>query len=331
MEMEDDCIIIEDSDEEAEKGKDRKEVFVISDSEETNNVPTLESREPLDQENAVLENPMYCEDDLTKREESEELEKDVLLQRLKKKLLQAKSLKEQQSLENLIQKRREKILKEKNVPPICQSSSKPSSDERNGFHMPYPSSPGVSFSIKNGTAESESKGQQQGGAFWSLQGERDVRDLFEGGKRFSDKDEKELKESLQSMQSDLEEKSARRRRREDGKGGNSRSQTSAVSNLSQFMQQQQQFQAEFKQHFGTAGSQHHQIHRNPRLQPYDKKSLEETQRQAGMAERLGPTNKGFNMLKAMGYKEGEGLGKEGEGRREPVTISKQQGKAGLGS
>ena len=67
------------------------------------------------------------------------------------------------------------------------------------------------------------------------------------------------------------------------------------------------------------------------MQPYDKKSLEETQRDAGMAERLGPTNKGFNMLKAMGYKEGEGLGKEGEGRREPVTISKRQGKAGLGS
>ena len=96
MEMEDDCIIIEDTDEEADAGdKDRKEVFVISDSEETNDVPTLESREPLNQDNN-LENPMYCEDDLTKSEESEELQKDVLLQRLKKKLLQAKSLKEQQ-------------------------------------------------------------------------------------------------------------------------------------------------------------------------------------------------------------------------------------------
>ena len=326
MEMEDDCIIIEDSDEEAEGDKDRREVFVISDSEETNDVPTLESREPLNQDNANLENPMYCEDDLTKSEESEQLEKDVLLQRLKKKLLQAKSLKEQQSLENLIQKRREKISKEKNVTPIS-SSSKPRSSERSGFHMPNPSSPGVSFSIKNGSAKPAFKdraAQQQGGAFWSLQGERDVRDLFEGGKRFSDKDEKELKESLQSMQSELEEKSARRR----GKGGKSSSQASAVSNLSQFMQQQQQFQAEFKQH---SGSQQQQIHRNPRLQPYDKKSLEETQREAGMAERLGPTNKGFNMLKAMGYKEGDGLGKEGEGRREPVTISKRQGKAGLGS
>ena len=196
--------------------------------------------------------------------------------------------------------------------------------------MPDTSSPGISFSFENSAAKPEFKGragqQQAGGAFWSLQGERDVRDLFEGGKRFSDKDEKELKESLQSMQSELEEKSARRRRK-SGKG-NSSSQASAVSNLSQFMQQQQQFQAEFKQHFG---SQQQQIHRNPRLQPYDKKSLEETQRDAGMAEKLGPTNKGFNMLKAMGYKEGEGLGKEGEGRREPVTISKRQGKAGLGS
>ena len=321
--MEDDCIIIEDSDE------DTKEVFVISDSEETNEVSSWEH---LHQENANLENPMYCEDDLTKREESEELEKDVLLQRLKKKLLQARSLKEQQSLENLIQKRREKISKEKNPPPPICPSIKARSSEQNGFHMPDPS-PGVSFSIKNGASKAKIQdraAQQQGGggAFWSLQGERDVRDLFEGGKRFSDKDEKELKESLKNMQSELEEKSARRRRKEQGKGVNSTSQPSAVSNLSQFMQQQQQFQAEFKQHFG---SQQQQIHRSPRLQPYDKKSLEETQREVGMSERLGPTNKGFNMLKAMGYKEGEGLGKEGEGRREPVTISKRQGKAGLGS
>ena len=320
MEMEDNCIIIEDSDEEPE---DTKEVFVISDSEEPNEVS---SQIPLHQENASLENPMYCEDDLTKREESEELEKDVLLQRLKKKLLQAKSLKEQQSLENLIQKRREKISKEKNPSSPSCPSIKARSSEPNGFHMPDPS-PGVSFSIKNGTkskTKDRAAQQQGGGAFWSLQGERDVTDLFEGGKRFSDKDEKELKESLQSMQSELKEKSARRRK-EGGK--KSTSQASAVSNLSQFMQQQQQFQADFKQHFGSQ----QQIHRNPRLQPYDKKSLEESQREVGMSERLGPTNKGFNMLKAMGYKEGDGLGKEGEGRREPVTISKRQGKAGLGS
>ena len=322
--MEDECIIIEDSDE------DTKEVFVISDSEETNEVSSWKH---LHQENANLENPMYCEDDLTKSEESEELEKDVLLQRLKKKLLQARSLKEQQSLENLIQKRREKISKEKNPPPPICPRIKARSSEPNGFHMPDPSS-GVSFSIKNGATKTkiQDRGAQQqggGGAFWSFQGERDVRDLFEGGKRFSDKDEKELKESLKSMQSELTEKSARRRK-EQGKGVDSTSQPSAVSNLSQFMQQQQQFQAEFKQHFGTQ-QQQQQIHRNPRLQPYNKKSLEETQREVGMSERLGPTNKGFNMLKAMGYKEGEGLGKEGEGRREPVTISKRQGKAGLGS
>ena len=105
MEVEDDCIIIEDSDEDAGEEKNTKEVFVISDSEETNDVSPLKSWKPFYQENANLENPMYCEDDLTKSEESEELEKDVLLQRLKKKLLQAKSLKEQQSLENLIEKR----------------------------------------------------------------------------------------------------------------------------------------------------------------------------------------------------------------------------------
>ena len=323
MEMEDDCILIEDSDEEAGGGQDTKEVFVISDSEEADDVLT---RKP--DNGGSMENPMYREDELTQKEESEELEKDVLLQRLKRKLLQAKSLKEQQSLENLIQKRREKISKDTNLPP--NPSKAKSSDDRSGFHMPDPN-PGVSFSIKNpAKPEIKDRGAQQSGAFWSLQGERDVRDLFEGGKRFSDKDEKELKESLESMQSELKEKSARRRR-EAGKGGKKSTgqAASAVSNLSQFMQQQQQFQAEFKQHFDSGFKQ--QIQRNPRLQPYDKKNLEETQRDAGMAERLGPTNKGFNMLKAMGYKEGDGLGKEGEGRREPVTISKRQGKAGLGS
>ena len=158
-------------------------------------------------------------------------------------------------------------------------------------------------------------------------------DLFEAGRRFSDKDEKELKEKLQSMQCALKEKSARRRKRDAGNKTAPGNQGSAVSSLSQFLQKQQQFQADFKQHFdplACSGSRQ-QIQRNPRLQPYDKKSMEETQREVGLAEKLGPSNKGFTMLKAMGYKEGEGLGKEGEGRREPVTISKRQGKAGLGS
>ena len=49
-----------------------------------------------------------------------------------------------------------------------------------------------------------------------------------------------------------------------------------------------------------------------------------------MAEKLGPTNKGFAMLKAMGLEEGKGLGKTGEGRREPMVVKMHPGKKGLG-
>ena len=326
--MDDDCVIIVESVEKQEC--EQKEVFVISSDSDDSNDDYSSKPEKAD---TNLENPMYNENDLKKTEPTEELEGDVLLQRLKKKLLAARSLKEQQSLENLIQKRREKILKGTEPPPALSSSNKARLTENNGFYM-SDQSPG--FRIKN-PSKPEIKGggnSQQGGAFWSLHGrERDMGDLFETGKRLSDKDERELKETLQNMQCALKEKSARRRKRDAGNKTAPGNQGSAVSNLSQFLQQQQQFQADFKQHFDplACSSSRQQIQRNPRLQPYDKKSMEETQREVGLAEKLGPSNKGFTMLKAMGYKEGEGLGKEGEGRREPVTISKRQGKAGLGS
>ena len=49
-----------------------------------------------------------------------------------------------------------------------------------------------------------------------------------------------------------------------------------------------------------------------------------------MAERLGPDNKGFAMLKAMGFQEGQGLGAEGQGRRDPIPVQMRKGKTGLG-
>ena len=49
-----------------------------------------------------------------------------------------------------------------------------------------------------------------------------------------------------------------------------------------------------------------------------------------MSEKLGPTNKGFAMLKAMGLEEGKGLGKAGEGRREPISVKMHPDKRGLG-
>ena len=64
--------------------------------------------------------------------------------------------------------------------------------------------------------------------------------------------------------------------------------------------------------------------------PIDRRSLETRRRNEGMAEKLGPNNKGFAMLKAMGLVEGKGLGKAGEGRREPIRVKMHPGKKGLG-
>lgn len=42
-------------------------------------------------------------------------------------------------------------------------------------------------------------------------------------------------------------------------------------------------------------------------------------------------NKGFKLLEKMGWSKGEGLGKEGQGDREPILLVSNEGKAGLGS
>ena len=66
------------------------------------------------------------------------------------------------------------------------------------------------------------------------------------------------------------------------------------------------------------------------FKPLDRRSIEERRRDEGMSEKLGPTNKGFAMLKAMGLEEGKGLGRTGEGRREPIPVKMHPGKIGLG-
>ena len=38
----------------------------------------------------------------------------------------------------------------------------------------------------------------------------------------------------------------------------------------------------------------------------------------GLSTKINSENKGFKLLKSMGWQEGEGLGKEGAGRTEPV-------------
>lgn len=50
----------------------------------------------------------------------------------------------------------------------------------------------------------------------------------------------------------------------------------------------------------------------------------------GKGEPIDATNKGFTLLQKMGWKEGEGLGKDGGGRKEPIQNVKLRGRGGLG-
>lgn len=61
------------------------------------------------------------------------------------------------------------------------------------------------------------------------------------------------------------------------------------------------------------------------------RNIKEVQnREEGLHRSIDCTNKGFEMLKKMGYKEGEGLGKSNTGRVEPIPIEVKTNRSGLG-
>ncbi|KAF6040210.1 GPATCH11 [Bugula neritina] len=60
------------------------------------------------------------------------------------------------------------------------------------------------------------------------------------------------------------------------------------------------------------------------------KVIEAEKRDEGLNKSLDSTNKGFALLQKMGYKPGDGIGKSGEGRREPVGIELKVNRGGLG-
>lgn len=60
------------------------------------------------------------------------------------------------------------------------------------------------------------------------------------------------------------------------------------------------------------------------------KVMEKEKREEGLQTKISPGNKGFAMLQKMGYKSGEGLGKNKSGRVEPIPIAIKANKAGLG-
>ena len=61
-------------------------------------------------------------------------------------------------------------------------------------------------------------------------------------------------------------------------------------------------------------------------QPFDGTGVE----QASMERHLPPTNRGYMLLKKMGWREQTGLGRQGEGRVDPVRVSEQYAQLGLG-
>uniref|UniRef100_A0A673GKY2 G patch domain-containing protein 11 n=1 Tax=Sinocyclocheilus rhinocerous TaxID=307959 RepID=A0A673GKY2_9TELE len=60
------------------------------------------------------------------------------------------------------------------------------------------------------------------------------------------------------------------------------------------------------------------------------KEQERESREAALQSSLSSQNKGFALLQKMGYKAGQGLGKEGAGRVEPVPLNIKTDRGGIG-
>ncbi|KZF25993.1 hypothetical protein L228DRAFT_264427 [Xylona heveae TC161] len=63
----------------------------------------------------------------------------------------------------------------------------------------------------------------------------------------------------------------------------------------------------------------------------EREAEEKAAREAALSQSLDSSNKGFKMMKMMGFKEGGTLGKnEGEGRTEPIMLSMKEDRGGIG-
>ncbi|CAB1311702.1 unnamed protein product [Coregonus sp. 'balchen'] len=60
------------------------------------------------------------------------------------------------------------------------------------------------------------------------------------------------------------------------------------------------------------------------------KELEQESREAAQHSTISNQNKGFALLQKMGYKAGQGLGKQGAGRVEPIPLSIKTDRGGIG-
>jgi len=255
----------------------------------------------------IVENPTYegnvyrgVEEDLS------QFEADSLLQRLKQRLSKSNDVEEQQSLQRLIMKRRKTIVKKFN---------KKKERENCSFRMRATSD---GFMLKDSPTGSI------GSNFW--------RQRLELGP--SETETVPLDPRVRSL-SRAERASNRGKIRED-----------KFRKIYGDLRETRRHQKEKNREKALTRREHKNIG-NLKLEELDlrtyvessdtkkvkqekKKNLEEIKRESGLAEKLGPSNKGFNMLIAMGFTPGSGLGKEGEGRKEPIGINVRRGKNGLG-
>ncbi|XP_076830208.1 G patch domain-containing protein 11 [Brachyhypopomus gauderio] len=74
------------------------------------------------------------------------------------------------------------------------------------------------------------------------------------------------------------------------------------------------------------------LHKEKNIQNVRKsyKEQEQNRRDAALGTSISCENKGFTLLSKMGYKAGQGLGKEGAGRVEPIPLSIKTDRGGIG-
>jgi hypothetical protein len=75
----------------------------------------------------------------------------------------------------------------------------------------------------------------------------------------------------------------------------------------------------------TTSAKRHGTLRSRPAQPKKRHIIEQEQRDKGLSTKLGASNKGFLMLKAMGYK-GGALGKTEEGLIDPINVQVKTGR-----
>eukprot|EP00887_Chlorella_sp_A99_P007076 scaffold2.g7076.t1 len=82
---------------------------------------------------------------------------------------------------------------------------------------------------------------------------------------------------------------------------------------------------------GAAVAAQHQRAWQPAAKRQRTGSVAAERREAALSQPIAADNKGFQLLSAMGYQPGQGLGRSVQGRAEPLPLEVKQGRGGLGA